>query len=29
MKGSTDTMATPSALNSAGTSFSVTWNHSS
>jgi hypothetical protein len=29
MASSTDTMATPSALNSAGTSFSVTWDHSS
>ena len=29
MASSADTMATPSALNSAGTSFSVTWDHSS
>lgn len=29
MAGSTDTKATPGALNSAGTSFSVTWDHSS
>jgi hypothetical protein len=29
MVGAHDTKATPSALNSAGTSFSVTWDHSS